>query len=78
MGIYLVPEYWKKGIGTYFINWGLNELKNRGYKKVTLWVLEDNYNARKFYERIGFKQDGTIKEITLGKKLIELRYEKDI
>lgn len=77
-GIYLLPEYWNKGIGSYFINWGLNELKKRGYKKVTLWVLEANYNARKFYEKIGFKHEGTIKDITLGKKLKELRYEIEI
>ncbi|AUS98388.1 GNAT family N-acetyltransferase [Clostridium thermosuccinogenes] len=73
-GLYLLPEYWNKGIGSYFINWGLNELKNRGYKKVTLWVLEENLNARKFYEKMGFKHDGTVKELTLGKKLTEFRY----
>ena len=53
-------------------------MKNRGYKKVTLWVLEENFNARKFYEKMGFKHDGTKKEITIGKKLMELRYEKVI
>jgi len=74
-GMYLLPEYWNQGIGTYLINYGLNELKSRNYKKVTLWVLEENINARKFYEKIGFKHDGTIKEIDLGKKLNELRYE---
>jgi len=76
--IYLLPEYWNKGIGSYFINWGLNELKNRNYKRVTLWVFEENLNARKFYEKMGFKYDGTKKEITIGKKLMELRYEKEI
>jgi len=74
-GIYLLPEYWNKGIGTYFINWGLNELKSRNYRKVTLWVLEENLNARKFYENIGFRHDGTVQEIVIGKKLYEYRYE---
>ena len=77
-GIYLLPEDWNKGIGSYFINWGLNELKKRGYKRVTLWVLEENVNARRFYEKIGFKHEGTRKELDLGKKLTELRYEKEI
>jgi ribosomal protein S18 acetylase RimI-like enzyme len=77
-GLYLLPEYWNKGIGTYFINWGLNELKRRNYKKATLWVLEENLNARKFYEKIGFEHDGTVEEITIGKKLKEYRYIKDI
>lgn len=77
-GIYLLPEYWKKGIGSELIYWGLAELKKRNYDKVTLWVLEDNLNARKFYEDIGFEHDGTIKEITIGKKLNEYRYVKTI
>lgn len=75
-GIYLLPEYWKMGMGSELINWGLNKLNERNYNKVTLWVLEENINARKFYERIGFKHDGTVKEITIGKKLNEYRYEK--
>lgn len=77
-GIYLLPEYWNMGIGSELINWGINELKKRNYSKVILWVLEENINARKFYEKVGFKHDGAIKEITIGKKLIEHRYEKII
>jgi RimJ/RimL family protein N-acetyltransferase len=77
-GIYLHPDYWNMGIGTKLINWGLNELKNRNFNQITLWVLEENTNARKFYEKIGFKHDGTAKEIILGKKLTEIRYEKFI
>jgi ribosomal protein S18 acetylase RimI-like enzyme len=77
-GIYLLPEYWNMGIGTELINWGLGELKKRQYDNVTLWVLEDNLNARKFYEKFGFQHDGTIKEINIGKTLKEYRYVKVI
>ena len=35
-GIYLLPDYWNKGIGSYFIHWGIIELKNRNYEKITL------------------------------------------
>ncbi|MBU5593510.1 GNAT family N-acetyltransferase [Clostridium sp. MSJ-4] len=77
-GIYLLPEYWNMGIGSELINWGISELKKRNCDKVTLWVLEDNLNARKFYEKFGFEHDGTINEITIGKKLNEYRYVKVI
>ncbi len=77
-GIYLLPEYWRYGIGTKLIKWGLNNLKNRGYQKVTLWVLEDNWSARRFYEKMGFTFDDTIKELNIGKKLNEVRYVLDI
>ena len=56
------------------INWGICELRRRGYKKASLWVLEENLNARKFYEKLGFEHDGAIKEISIGKKLNEYRY----
>lgn len=77
-GIYLLPEHWNMGIGSELINWGLNELGKRNYSEVTLWVLEENINARKFYEKNGFKHDGTVKEISIGKKMNEYRYEKTI
>jgi ribosomal protein S18 acetylase RimI-like enzyme len=77
-GIYLLPEYFSMGIGSKLINWGLDELRKRNYDKVTLWVLENNSNARIFYEKIGFQHDGTVKEITIGKTLNEYRYVKVI
>jgi ribosomal protein S18 acetylase RimI-like enzyme len=77
-GIYLLKEYWNLGIGSKLINWGIDQLKNRNYTKITLWVLKDNLTARRFYEKNGFIHDGTIKQITIGKKLYEYRYVKDI
>lgn len=73
-GMYLLPAYWNQGLGKELINWGIRELKRRGYKKVSLWVLEENINARRFYEKIGFGHDGTVKEINIGKPLKEYRY----
>jgi len=75
-GIYLKPEFWHMGIGSELIKWGTAELKKQGYRKVCLWVLKDNHSARAFYEKTGFLYDGTEKEITLGKMLLEIRYEK--
>lgn len=74
-GIYLSPEYWNEGLGQELMNWGLNELKKRSFKRATLWVLEENLRARRFYEAVGFNHDGTVKEITIGKPLKEFRYE---
>ena len=73
-GIYLLPEYWHQGIGSKLINWGINELKVMGFKNICLWVLDDNLQARNFYEKQGFVYEGTSKEIIIGKPLIELRY----
>jgi len=49
------------------------------YKKVAVWVLKDNHKAIRFYERYGFRSDGTSMEIMLGTPNAELRmiYERD-
>lgn len=77
-GIYLSPDHWHEGIGLELMTWGLKELKKRNYKKVTLWVIEENLRARRFYEAVGFKHDGAAKEISIGKTLNECRYEMSL
>lgn len=73
-GVYLHPDYWRKGYGRKLVEFGIRDLTKLSFRKITLWVLEDNQNTRAFYEKIGFTFDGTKKEITLGTKLFELRY----
>ncbi|WP_130807919.1 GNAT family N-acetyltransferase [Senegalia massiliensis] len=77
-GIYLLPRYWNKGFGSILMNWGINKLYDRGYKGISLWVLEENLNARAFYEKLGFTCDGVIKEIKIEKILNEVRYIRHI
>ncbi len=76
--IYILPSYWRKGIGTELMNWGINEIRSKGFKKAELWVLEDNKRARLFYEKYGFKHDGKVRIINSGKDLNEYRYIIDI
>jgi len=73
-GMYLVGEFWDKGYGGKMMDFAKNELKRMGYDEVSLWVLEENARARRFYERHGFVFDGAKKEIHIGKPLIEIRY----
>ena len=76
--IYFLPEYWGKGLGTKLMDFGISEIKKAGYNAVTLWVLEQNIRARKFYEKKGFVFDGTKEEINIGKPLVKVRYRIDI
>lgn len=45
----------RRNIGFALINTSLEVLKKRGVKKIFLEVREDNFNAVKLYEKIGFK-----------------------
>lgn len=71
--IYVLPEAWGSGAGPALMSTALEEL--RGYSSATLWVLEDNPRARRFYEREGWILDGGRREEEiLGVTVAEVRY----
>lgn len=75
-GIYIAPDYWRRGIGTWLVHEAEHMLQARGYREVVLWVLEDNTEARRFYEAMSFHSDGAFKMVELGKSLKAIRYTK--
>lgn len=75
ISIYFLPKYIGLGYGKRLLDFVVKELKEMGYTEVFLWVLEDNYRARNFYEKYGFKLDSDFVEAKIaGKKLKEVRY----
>ena len=77
--IYVLPEFWKQGIGGELLEEAERQLQDSHFTALTLWVLEKNISARQFYEARGFRLDGDRKEATIGGLfLTELRYEKKI
>lgn len=75
ISIYLLPEVMHKGYGYQLMQAVIARLKDMGYRKVYLWVLEENKNARQFYERFGFVQGDKMQtDIYDGKELRELMY----
>lgn len=65
-GLYLDPDYIGKGFGKLTMDWIKREISARGYKTISLWVLDQNDRAKSFYEKSGFKADGSTKESGLG------------
>jgi ribosomal protein S18 acetylase RimI-like enzyme len=51
--IYLLHQFQNQGIGRKLMETGLQELSERGFSSMLLWVLEENTSARKFYEALG-------------------------
>ena len=79
ISIYLLPEYVGKGCGRQLMERALSELRNLGYTKAFLWVLEENNRARAFYEKIGFVlSDKSIENNIGGKDLREVSYTIDL
>lgn len=75
VSLYLLPEYCGQGYGKLLLSSAIDGLDKMGYKNVFLWVLEENRNARSFYEKFGFQNSGDcLKDNIGGKELLELRY----
>lgn len=59
--IYVHPDCWRKGLGRALLERSLTDLKREGFDEATLWVLETNEQARSFYEKEGWEDDGARK-----------------
>lgn len=68
VSIYFLPDYIGKGYGKLLLNKCMEELKQCGFSKVLLWVLEENHRARKFYENNGFVSSGEFMDNNIGGK----------
>lgn len=76
MAIYLRPELWSVGLGCRLHAAGVAGLATR-FDQATLWVLQGNVRARAFYERQGWRPDGTVKRDTIGTvDVVEVRYRR--
>jgi ribosomal protein S18 acetylase RimI-like enzyme len=53
-GFRVKPEYRNHGIGKQIMRTIEDDLKIRGFQQVTLNVGQNNHNARRFYERLGY------------------------
>ena len=72
--IYVLPEAWGSGAGHGLMD-AAKELLRESYRDATLYVLDDNLRARRFYEREGWSLDGTTKtDELLGVPVAEVRY----
>jgi GNAT superfamily N-acetyltransferase len=73
--LYADPAAWSTGVGRALLVRAEEHLARR-HTRATLWVLEDNPRARRFYERCGWHPDGARKVETLrwDIRAAQLRY----
>jgi ribosomal protein S18 acetylase RimI-like enzyme len=82
LAIYVDPPRWGTGAGRALMDAALARLAARGFRSVRLWVLVDNRQARRFYERVGFTADGASARYPVGRAdgtvvdLPEVRYAR--
>jgi GNAT superfamily N-acetyltransferase len=70
--LHVVPAEWGAGTGRALLQAAVDGLLRAGAVDMCLWVGEANARARRFYEREGWRFDGTARASELGPR--ELRY----
>jgi GNAT superfamily N-acetyltransferase len=77
--IYVLPEAWGTGLGRALMTATLSQLAGCGFESATLWVLDTNARARRFYARAGWTADGSAKQDDIGGALVtEVRYGRPL
>jgi GNAT superfamily N-acetyltransferase len=72
--IYVLPEAWGSGAGRELIGAAKDWFAREGYATAMLWVLGDNPRARRFYEREGWRAEGTRIDTVRGIEVEEALY----
>ena len=74
--LYVHPAWWSTGTGRALMDQVLAKVCAAGYACITLWVLEANARARRFYQRAGFAPDGARHVLDDLGGVTEIRYRR--
>ena len=76
--LYTEPASWRRGLGRGLLDAAMVELRERGFREVTLWTAEWN-TSRGFYEALGWALDGATRERAFaGRTFTEVRYRTQV
>lgn len=75
--IYLLPQYFRQGIGTRLTQQVIDHLRDLQKNSLIIWVLAENPNSRAFYKKLGGKLVGEKAYEIGGKELQAVAYGWD-
>jgi ribosomal protein S18 acetylase RimI-like enzyme len=77
--LYTHPRGWRRGAGRALLERAVEALRAAGLEQAWLVTEERNEGARRFYERVGWREDGPVRvREWQGVRLREPRYVKDL
>lgn len=75
--LYVRPDRIGHGIGRVLLTEAHTRAGSAGFGGMLLWVLADNHQARRFYDRAGYAPDGAVQSDTYDDVVLdELRYRR--
>ena len=72
--LYVLPQWWNRGVGRALHDEVLARQRAGGCGRCHLWVLEHNDRARRFYERLGWVENGSSRVVPFPPKPIDVGY----
>jgi ribosomal protein S18 acetylase RimI-like enzyme len=75
--LYVAPSHWGRGYDSALLRNAEDVLAAGGRRDLALWLLDGNDQARRFYERGGWRDDDGIKPFG-NSGLSEVRYRKQV
>jgi GNAT superfamily N-acetyltransferase len=77
-GLYVLPAAWGQGVGRELHDRVLDRLREEGSTRCNLWVLEHNGRARRFYERLGWRESGATRVVPFPPNPIDVGYSIEL
>lgn len=78
-GVYVLATAWGTGAGRALMTAAVSTLRDARFREATLWVLDTNTRARRFYEAAGWAVDGAeLLEESRGFPVREVRYRRPL
>jgi GNAT superfamily N-acetyltransferase len=76
--LYVLPRFQGSGVGSALHDLALEHLAARGCRRAKLWTLEENWGARRFYERRGWELTDETRVVPFPPNPIDVQYAKDL
>jgi ribosomal protein S18 acetylase RimI-like enzyme len=74
----VAPERWAEGIGRRLYDAATGSMTDAGFPAATLWVLERNGRARRWYERLGWRLTDARKVLYAPGGIVDVGYRIDL
>ena len=76
--LYVLPRFQGSGVGSALHDLALERLAALGSRTAKLWTLEENWGARRFYERRGWTLTEQTRVVPFPPNPIDVQYAKDL
>jgi GNAT superfamily N-acetyltransferase len=76
--LYVLPRHQGTGVGSALHDFALERLAAHGCRTARLWTLEENWDARRFYERRGWTLTDETRVVPFSPNPIDVQYARGL